>query len=119
MQRCRRPRPSRRISPSSAFGSSREGPYISGSSRKALYAANFAALAYIGHSKDEIEALEAKLKFAPLNYATAAIGVDKVEKLKVEQLDEAYEKMRQWCRERKPQEPEDESQDVPEELENF
>jgi len=74
---------------------------IDADTKKALYRGNFQALEAVGHSEGAVEAMDNKGKFAPLNYAVAAAGCNRVDDLYEDQVDFVKNAIREWIRETK------------------
>ena len=85
--------------------------FVTPAQKKQLYSANFKALEAIGVTKEEIEKMSFGVKFAPVNYATASVGVDRIDNLYQDQIDETLEHMRNWVR--REREKKDKASDPP------
>jgi len=73
------------------------GDKISDAQRKSLYAENFAALKKLGMGKEEVDNLEMKEKFAPINYALERINRKRVEQVRENEVDEVKSHIERWA----------------------
>lgn len=101
--------------PSGGTGSVKK---IDANGKKQLFRANYKALEAVGYSKDQINEMDNKQKFRPLNQAEGKIGAHRTDDLYEHQIEETLEVMRQWVRTaRTVLEDRDELPDNPSDLE--
>ena len=70
--------------------------FITASSKKAIYRANFQAIEKV-HGKEGAEELTTNAKFEPANFATQTLGADRLDHLFEDQVQEAKALIGQWA----------------------